>query len=346
MFDNIFIMGGGCWSSAIASVLKDTPAARAPADGVSVTIWEIDPLRRGYFRKHGHPEFFPYVKLRGVNFADELKIPDDTDLLIAAVPAQTLRPALVKISAFVKKKRLPVLVVSKGIEIKSLKSLDAVCAEVLGRNVPVAVMTGPSHAEELAVKQPTSVVVASKNRSLALRIQALFARPYLRPYIQGDIRGAAVGGAVKNVMAAAAGVCDGLGLGINAKAALLTRGLAEMTRIGVYMGGHHSTFSGLSGVGDLIVTAFSSYSRNRNLGEALGRGMTLPEAKKKVKTTAECAETVKALMKIAAKGKVNAPITEELFNIMYRKRPAREAIGRLMGRAVKSEDEKRVKGDF
>ncbi len=324
-------MGGGCWASAIASVLKDRTA---------ITIWEIDPRRRDYFRKRGHPEFFPYVKLRGVKLADDLKIPDDTDLLIAAVPAQTLRMSLVKIAAFVKTKRLPVLVLSKGIEIKSLKSLDAVCAEVLGRNVPVAIMTGPSHAEELAVKQPTSVVVASKNRSLALKIQKLFTRPYFRPYIQSDMRGAVVGGAVKNVMATAAGVCDGLGLGINAKAALLTRGLAEMTRIGIYMGGKRPTFSGLSGAGDLIVTAFSSYSRNRNLGEALGRGMTLEEAKKKVKTTAEGAETVKALKKIAAKGKVNAPITKELFNIMYRGCPAHEAIAKLMGRAVKSEDEK------
>jgi len=331
MFDNIFIMGGGCWASAVASVLKDRTA---------VTIWEIDPARRAYFRKHGHPKSFSYVKLRGVKLADDLKIPGDTDLLIAAVPAQTLRMSLVKIAAFVKKKRLPVLVLSKGIEIKSLKSLDAVCAEVLGRNVPVAVMTGPSHAEELAVKQPTSVVVASKNRALSLKIQKLFTRHYFRPYVQGDIRGAALGGAVKNVMATAAGVCDGLGLGINAKAALLTRGLAEMTRIGIYMGGKRATFSGLSGVGDLIVTAFSSYSRNRNLGEALGRGMSLEEAKKKVQTTAEGAETVKALLKIAAKGKVNAPITKELFNIMYRGHPAHEAIAKLMGRAVKSEDEK------
>ncbi|MEA2081833.1 MAG: NAD(P)H-dependent glycerol-3-phosphate dehydrogenase [Elusimicrobiota bacterium] len=331
MLDNIFILGGGCWATAVASVLKDSK---------SVTIWEIDPSRRAYFREHGHPEFFPYVKLHGVKFAEELTIPDGTDLLIAAVPAQTLRAAIVQTSSFVRKKRLPVLVLSKGIEIKSLKSLDAVCSEILGRRVPVAVMTGPSHAEELAVKQPTSVVVASKNREFALKIQKLFTKPYFRPYFQSDIRGAAVGGAVKNVMAVAAGVCDGLGLGMNAKAALLTRSLAEMTRIGIYMGGKRATFSGLSGVGDLIVTAFSSHSRNRNLGEALGRGMSLDRAKKKVKTTAEGAETVKALMKIAAKGKVAAPVTKELFGIMYRSRSAREAIGRLMGRSVKSENEK------
>ena len=327
-------MGGGCWATAVASVLKGR---------VSITMWEIDPVRRAYFKKHGHPKSFPYVKLRGIKFADDLKIPDGTNLLIAAVPAQTLRASLVKIAAFVKKNSIPILVLSKGIEIKSLKSLDAVCAEVFGRKVPVAVMTGPSHAEELAVKQPTSVVVASKNRSLALKIQTLMTRPYFRPYIQGDIRGAALGGAVKNVIATAAGVCDGLGLGINAKAALLTRGLAEMTRIGVYMGGKRPTFSGLSGAGDLIVTAFSSYSRNRNLGEALGRGMSLERAKKKVKTTAEGAETVKALMKIAVKGKVAAPIIKELFGIMYKGRSPREAIGRLMGRAVKSEDEKNNK---
>ncbi|MBA3051494.1 MAG: NAD(P)H-dependent glycerol-3-phosphate dehydrogenase [Candidatus Omnitrophota bacterium] len=329
MFDNIFIMGGGCWATAVASALQE---------GASITIWEIDPARRDYFRKHGHPKSFSYVKLRGVKFADDLQIPAGTNLLIAAVPAQTLRPSLMKIADFVKRERLPVLVLSKGIEIRSLKSLDAVCLEVLGRNVPVAVMTGPSHAEELAVRQPTSVVVASKNRALASKVQKLFTSDYFRPYVQSDIRGAALGGAIKNVMATAAGVCDGLGLGINAKAALVTRGLAEMTRLGIYMGGKRATFSGLSGVGDLIVTAFSTHSRNRNLGEALGRGMTLEQAKKKVKTTAEGAETVRALVKIASKGKVDAPITKELFGIMYKGRPAHEAIGRLMGRAVRKED--------
>ncbi|PIY17659.1 MAG: glycerol-3-phosphate dehydrogenase [Elusimicrobia bacterium CG_4_10_14_3_um_filter_49_12_50_7] len=328
MFDNIFIMGGGCWSAAVASVLE----GRA-----SITIWEIDPARRAYFRKRGHPRSFPYVKLRGVKFADDLDLPSGTDLVLAAVPAQTLRPALARIAGAVKRKGIPVLVLSKGIEIKSLKSLDAVCFELLGRNVPVAVMTGPSHAEELAVRQPTSVVVASKKRVFAADVQKLFTRSYFRPYVQSDTRGAALGGAIKNVMATAAGVCDGLGLGINAKAALVTRGLAEMTRLGIYMGGKRATFSGLSGVGDLIVTAFSTHSRNRNLGEALGRGMTLEQAKKKVKTTAEGAETVRALAKIAAKGKINAPITMELFGIMYKGRSAQDAIGRLMGRAVKNE---------
>ncbi|PIU18640.1 MAG: glycerol-3-phosphate dehydrogenase [Elusimicrobia bacterium CG08_land_8_20_14_0_20_44_26] len=330
MFENIIILGGGCWGATIAEIL---------AENSTVTLWEYSLKKYNYLKKNFHPQNFPYVNLRKVKIKNVIKIASGTNLVVVATPAQNVRATLVMVSSEVKKYSVPVLILSKGVEITTMKSMDMVCEDVLGRKHPIAVCSGPSHAEELCRRRLTSVVIASKNATLAKKLVEIFKRPYLRPYMQTDIRGVALGGALKNVIAIAAGICDGLGLGINAKAALLTRGLAEMVRVGVSMGGELRTFSGLSGVGDLMVTSFSQYSRNRNLGEALGKGLTLDAAKKKIKTTAEGAETAKALYKLTRSSKIPAPITEEVYRILYKKRPPATAIEKLMQRPVKSEEE-------
>jgi len=331
MYGHIFILGGGCWGSTVGDILSKK---------ASVAVWEWDKKKYRYLKRYRHPFFFPYVKLKNVKITNELKISPGTDLVIVAISSQSVRITLRKIAGALRKSKVPVLVLSKGIEISTLKSMDVVCNDVLGANFPVAVLSGPSHAEELSRRKPTSVVIASKNRRLAEKLQRLFQRPFLRPYVHTDIRGVALGGAIKNVMAIAAGMGDGLGLGANAKSALVTRGLVEITRIGVYLGGARATFSGLSGLGDLVVTCFSEHSRNRNLGEALGRGLNLASAKKKVKTTAEGAETVKALRKLTASKKISAPITDEVYAVLYRGRSPAEALKNLMLRPVKREDAK------
>ncbi|MFH1352990.1 MAG: NAD(P)H-dependent glycerol-3-phosphate dehydrogenase [bacterium] len=330
MYGNIFILGGGCWGGTVGEVLSEK---------ASVAVWEWDRKKYRYLKRYRHPPFFPYVRLKNVRITGELKISPGTGLVVVAISSQSVRATLRKIAGDIKRFKIPVLVLSKGIEISTLKSMDVVCSEEFGANFPVAVLSGPSHAEELARRLPTSVVIASRNLRLAEKLQRLFQRSFLRPYVHTDIRGVALGGAIKNVMAIAAGLSDGLGLGANAKSALVTRGLVEMTRIGVSLGGRPATFSGLSGLGDLMVTCFSKYSRNRNLGEAIGRGLNLADAKKKVKTTAEGAETVKALRQLTASNKISAPITDEVYAVLYKGRSPAKAVKNLMSRPVRNEDE-------
>jgi len=336
MHDHIFILGGGCWGATVGEFLSEK---------ASVTVWEWDKKKYRYLKRYRHPPFFPYVRLKNVKITGELKISTGTGLVVVALSAQSVRPTLRKIAGELKNLKIPVLVLSKGIEISTLKSMDVICSEELGAGFPMAVLSGPSHAEELSRRLPASVVIASRNIRLAEKIQRLFQRSFLRPYVHTDIRGVALGGAVKNVIAIAAGLSDGLGLGVNAKSALVTRGLVEMTRIGVSLGGKPATFSGLSGLGDLMVTCFSQYSRNRNLGEAIGRGLNLEAAKKKVKTTAEGAETVKALSKLTAAKKISAPITNEVYEVLYKGRTPLKAVKNLMSRPVRSEDEKLQTGE-
>ncbi len=330
MFRRIAILGGGCWGATVADLLSSRAA---------VTIWEWDRSRSEYLKRNKHPRFFPYLRLKNVNVTNDLNEVFPADLVVVATPTQSVRPTINKIKEKVKKEKIPVLILSKGIEIKTLKTLDAVCYEIFGKNHPIAILSGPSHAEEVSRKFPTSVVVAGEKK-LAKDIQKLFHFPFLRPYVSGDVRGVAAAGALKNVIAIAAGISDGLGFGVNAKAALATRGLAELARIGVALGGRRETFSGLSGIGDLMVTCFSDYSRNRNFGEAIGRGLSLNQAKKKVKTLTEGAATVKAAKKLTAKRRISAPITDQVYAILYRSLPPKKAMVNLMKRPVKSEEDR------
>ncbi|MFP4370105.1 MAG: NAD(P)H-dependent glycerol-3-phosphate dehydrogenase, partial [Candidatus Kapaibacterium sp.] len=200
-----------------------------------------------------------------------------------------------------------------------------------------AVITGPSHAEEVARHLPTTVVTASENHSLAEKIQDLFTQPYFRVYTSEDLTGCETGGSLKNVIAIAAGIIDGLGLGDNTKAALLTRGLAEMSRLGIALGANPLTFSGLSGLGDLFVTCNSKHSRNRRVGEKIGKGKTLEEISKETKTVAEGVFTAESAYYLGLKHNVEMPIAEQVFKILFEGREPTEAIKGLMARSTKRE---------
>jgi len=329
MFGKILILGAGSWGATVGDVVSQK---------AKVFLWEKSEKKYKFFLKHRHPEFFPFIKMKGVTILNKLEIPDGTKLIFIATPAQNVREVLEKVKGQIQKKKIPLVILSKGIEIKTLKTMDCVVEEIFA-NHPYAIISGPSHAEEVAKRKPTSFIIASKKKALALKLQEFFLFPYLRPYTHTDVRGVALGGALKNVYAIAAGICDGMKLGINAKSALITRSLAEMIRIGTALGGKFHTFSGLSGVGDLITTCFSNFSRNRNLGEEIGKGRTLDEALKKVKTTAEGASTVIAVKKISDENKISAPIANGIYDILFKRKNLKNVIKSLMERPMKSEEE-------
>jgi glycerol-3-phosphate dehydrogenase (NAD(P)+) len=228
--------------------------------------------------------------------------------------------------------------VSKGIENDSLKRMSQIISEVVHPK-RLAVLSGPSHAEETARRIPTSVVVASKDHDDAKQVQKLFNSPTFRVYSNTDVVGVEFGGALKNVIAIAAGICDGLGFGDNSKAALMTRGIAEMMRLGVALGGKAQTFSGLSGVGDLITTCISRHSRNRNFGEMIGKGASVDEALQSTEMVVEGYRTTKSVHQIYKKKNVQMPIAEEVYKVLYESKKPLKAVEDLMMRDLKAEHE-------
>jgi len=226
--------------------------------------------------------------------------------------------------------------VAKGIENRTLLRPSQIVSDVLGR-APVAALSGPSHAEEVARGLPTTVAVASRNAELARRVQRLFMTDRFRVYTNNDLVGVELGGAVKNIIAIAAGICDGLGLGDNAKAALLTRGLAEMIRLGVAMGARRETFAGLAGMGDLITTCMSPYGRNRAVGVQLGQGRKLKEILAGMEQVAEGVRTTRSVRALARRRGVEMPITEQCYRVLFRGKDPTRAVSDLMRRAAKDE---------
>ncbi|HPD19497.1 MAG TPA: NAD(P)H-dependent glycerol-3-phosphate dehydrogenase, partial [Candidatus Goldiibacteriota bacterium] len=224
-------------------------------------------------------------------------------------------------------------------EQKSLLTMSRIIKEILKDYVDVAVLSGPSLAAEVARKVPTTIVAASKNISIAEKVQRIFFTNYFRVYTRIDVLGVELGGALKNVIAIAAGILDGMGVGANTKAALVTRGLAEIKRLGVKMGAKEDTFSGLSGLGDLIVTCTSKYSRNRTVGEELGRGKKISRILKHMEMVAEGVKTTLSAYRLSKKYGVEMPITTEIYNVLYKDKSIYESMADLMGRSPKSEKE-------
>jgi glycerol-3-phosphate dehydrogenase (NAD(P)+) len=235
--------------------------------------------------------------------------------------------------------KTPIIIGSKGLDTKQLMTLSRVALDVLGTAVrdQLCVLSGPSHAEEVSRGAPTSVVSSAYNQETAASVQRLFMTPTFRVYTHHDVLGVELGGSLKNIIAIAAGVCDGLRLGDNSKAALLTRGLAEIIRLGKAMGADIQTFTGLAGVGDLIVTALSRHSRNRAFGERIARGLTVEEAQRQIGMVVEGITTTQAARQLAKRHGVPMPITEEVYNIIFKDRPPKEAVASLMRRSPKPE---------
>lgn len=328
----ISVIGSGGWGTAIAILL-------AKKDH-EVVLWsylqeESDDLHN----YHENRPFLPGVVLpENIQFTSELSVCADADLIITATPSHAIRGTAYKLAQFVRDGQV-ILNISKGLEEGTHYTLSKVLEEELPR-CEIAVMSGPSHAEEVSRGIPTTNVVAAKNSETAEWIQDLFMSPVFRVYTNPDILGVELGGALKNVIALCAGIIDGMGLGDNTKAALMTRGIVEMARLGIAMGANEETFHGLAGVGDLIVTCTSMHSRNRRAGILIGQGKTAEEAQQDVKMVVEGIRTCKAAKELSDKMGVEMPIVNEAYHVLFRSGTPQDAVHNLMGRGKKHESEK------
>jgi len=290
-------------------------------------------------KTRSNPRFLPKIKFSdNMSFSADLKeILTKSEILVLALPSQYIRKLLENIHPFFDNKKHILVDLAKGIEIDSLKRISEIVSEILGES-NYTVLSGPSHAEEVIMNVPTAVVVASKKPNIGKIVQNAFINPTFRVYYSNDPTGVELGGALKNVFAVAAGVVDGMKLGDNSKAALLTRSIAEMSRLGKALGGGIETFSGLSGIGDLIVTCYSKHSRNRFVGEKLGSGYKLNEILKELNmAVAEGVTTTKSAYQLAKRIKIETPIIDELYDALYKDKNPKKCINDLMNRTAAAE---------
>lgn len=328
----ISVLGTGGWGTALAIVLHNK--------GHNVTLWGATPDYVEYLKKHRENKKY----LKGIEIPSDLNITSDiaktqieTDLIVIAIPTPYARKTIQPFKNHYLS-GTPIVSVIKGIENETLMRGSEILRDVLGEQ-PIALLLGPSHAEEVARKLPTTVVIASKDIKLAKEIQDIFITERFRVYTNTDVIGVEIGASVKNVIAIAAGICDGLGFGNNSKSALITRGLAEITRLGIAMGGQRDTFSGLTGLGDLITTCVSPYGRNRLVGEQIAKGKKLSQLLEEMDQVAEGILTTKSVCKLANKYNVEMPITKEIYNVLFEDKDPIKAVNELMVREPKSEIE-------
>ena len=319
----VSILGAGAWGTAIAILLGK--------NGHEVTLWsalqsEVESLNNDRELKS---------KLPGVKLPDNVKVSDnlsnsciDKDLIVFAVASPFVRSTAKQAREFIPLNQI-VVNVGKGIEENTLDTLTDILKEELN-HADVAVLSGPSHAEEVSHGIPTTCVVGADSKKTAYFIQDVFMSERFRVYTSPDVIGIELGGSIKNVIALAAGIADGLGFGDNTKAALMTRGIAEISRLGIAMGGKIETFAGLSGVGDLIVTCTSKHSRNRNAGYLIGQGLSMEEAMKEVKQIVEGVYSAKATLALAKKYNVEMPIVEQVNQVLFENKSAIEAVSDLL----------------
>lgn len=328
----ITTLSDGSWGTALSMLLC--------RNGHAVTMWGPFPE---YLDKMAvsreNPQFLP-----GYKFHENLRLEKnmgkavaDSELILLASPTQYTRRVLEQFKAFFDADRQLLVNVAKGIENKTLLRVSQICTDVLGK-CTYAVLSGPSHAEEVIKGAPTTVVAAAENEAAARQVQEIFMNETFRVYTGTDVVGTELGGALKNVMAIAAGIIDGMRLGDNPKAALITRGIAEMSRLGEALGGNPLTFSGLSGIGDLIVTCCSGHSRNRHVGEELGRGKKLAEILQAMGlVVAEGVKTAQSAHELARRAGIECPIINETYAVLYENRTPGDAVRNLMSRPSKPE---------
>ncbi len=334
MGKNIAVLGAGTWGSALTILLKN--------NGHKLTLWtalqkEFEELKSSRTVKN----------LKGAVLSEDIEISDnmeealkDKDLIVFAVASPFVRRTAALAAPFADRK-VPVVNVAKGIEEDTLKTLTEIIEDEFaafnGDKGIVAVLSGPSHAEEVSVGMPTTAVVGAKSREVACFIQDIFMSERFRVYTSPDIIGIELGGALKNVIALAAGVIDGIGLGDNAKAALITRGIAEIGSLGMKLGGKLETFAGLSGIGDLIVTCCSVHSRNHNAGVLIGQGKSMKEAMEEVGQVVEGVHSARAAYKLAELNGVDMPIVEKMNEVLFEGKSPTEALSELLLRDKKDE---------
>ena len=327
---NIGIIGAGSWGIALSYLLHN--------NGHQVTVWSALPQEVEELREKRVHRTLPDLMLpEDMVFTGDLEAAmDQKDLLVTAVPSVYVRETAKKMRPFLREGQI-VVNVAKGIEEGTLMTLSQILEEELpGANV--AVLSGPSHAEEVSRSLPTTCVAGAADKKTAEYIQSLFMSEVFRVYTSPDVLGIELGGALKNVIALAAGIADGLGYGDNTKAALITRGIAEIARLGMAMGGKLETFCGLSGIGDLIVTCASMHSRNRRAGILIGKGYSMEEAMKEVKMVVEGVYSAKAALALARKYYMTMPIIEQVNQVLFEGKKASDAVRELMLRDPREED--------
>jgi glycerol-3-phosphate dehydrogenase (NAD(P)+) len=335
MLSTFAVLGDGAWGTAVALLLARDPAHR-------VTLWSArEENGRLLQERRENVRLLP-----GVPIPEAVRLTTDfagavagADLWVAAVPTVYLRETFARVAPRTRD-RAPVLSLAKGFENETFLRPTEILAEVLGAG-PVAVLSGPSHAEEVSREMPTSVVVASGDLELARAVQLALRREHFRVYTDHDVIGVELGGALKNVIGIAAGISDGLGLGDNAKAALLTRGLAEMARFGALLGAEPATFTGLAGMGDLITTCVSPHGRNRQVGLRLARGERWADIRASMTMVAEGVYTARSVHERAERAGLDLPITAEVYRVLYEGKSPRDAVTDLMLRLPKGEKEGR-----
>ncbi len=332
MHKNIAVIGAGSWGTTLAILLGQK--------AYDVTLWVFEPKQLATMEKsRENTQFLPGAKL-----PDSLQLTGSlataaskADILVLAPPSHAMRAICEEIKPNVQPEQV-VVNVSKGIENDSLKRMSEIIAEILP--IPeeqIATLYGPSHAEEVSHRIATAVVAASPELKTARLVRDLFSTDYFRVYSSTDIIGVECGGSLKNVVAIAAGICDGAGFGDNTKAALLTRGLVEISRLGMAMGAQQETFAGLSGIGDLIVTCMSKHSRNRYVGEEIGKGRTLSEVLDEMVMVAEGVKTTRSVHQLSQKLGVELPISEQVYQVLFHNKSPHDAVEELMGRDPKEE---------
>ena len=335
---NILVIGGGSWGTCLSKLLVE--------NGHKVYLWEHNEEVRKVIRDtKENPKFLPNIKLPdSLNVVDDygeiLKNPkkyEKIDILLLATPTQFLRNILKRLKNFLNY-NIILVNVAKGLEITTKKRISEIVAEELeNKEYSYVLLAGPTHAEEVAQKLPSAILSVSKDEEAAKIVQTTFSNLYFRVYTGTDLMGAELAGALKNCLAIAAGIADGMGYGDNTKAALITRGIKEIATLGIAMGGEQSTFYGLTGLGDLIVTCASMHSRNRRAGILLGQGKTLDEAIKEVNMVVEGVYSAKSALMAAKKYNVEIPIIEQVNAVLFENKNAAEAVNELMIRDKKLE---------
>lgn len=331
MKEKISIIGAGSWGTTLGIILSQK--------GVAVQLYSVFGEHNLQMQKARENRLF----LKGVKFPRCLQINPllnkvlENKIIIIAIPVKFISGILKKIKKQkVLFKNKIFVSVSKGIEPKSLKRVSQLIEEELEGSI-VAVLSGPNIAHEVLRRVPSTSILACKNKNIGKKLQLLFNTSSFRVYLHKDVAGVELGGALKNIIALSCGISDGLGFGTNTKAALVTRGLAEITRLGEKLGANGSTFWGISGLGDLVTTCFSPYSRNRLVGEEIGKGKKLSEITGKMKMVAEGVETVKSAFRLSRKLNVDMPITRQVYAVLYQGKSPKEAVTDLMARPLKAE---------
>jgi len=324
----VAIIGSGSWGVALAIHLAKL--------GNEVKIWSFDKEEADLINIEKKCKFLPNITLpEGIEcFLDFENTIKDSNIILHVTPSKFTRSIVKQYKQYIVNQ--PIIICSKGFEKETLSTLDEVILDEIP-NAKIGVFSGPTHAEEICIGVPSAMVIASKSNTILKQVQALFMSDSIRVYTSSDIKGAELGGALKNIIAFSAGVAAGIGLGDNSFAALITRGLNEITRLGVALGGKQNTFYGLTGLGDLIVTCLSEHSRNRKAGILIGQGKTIEETQKEVGMTIESIDNIEVAYELSKIHSIEMPIVETVYNILYNNLSSKEAVKKLMNRDKKTE---------